>query len=185
MRQSVFIALLRGINVGGHNRIAMPALRTLCTGLGWGDVRTYIQSGNLVFEAAGPAGKLEATLEGAIKEHFGLPISVVVRAADAWAAYVAGNPFPEASEREPNRVMLALSKAPPAPGAAAKLQEHAAAGERIVQAGDALWVHYAGGAGRSRLSPALFDRLVGSPVTARNWRTVLQLDALARHSPPD
>ena len=62
------------------------------------------------------------------------------------------------------------------------LREHALSGERIVQVGDGLWIHYAGGVGRSKLSPALLDRLVGSPVTARNWRTVLKLDELARDS---
>jgi uncharacterized protein (DUF1697 family) len=175
-----FIALLRGINVGGHNRVPMAELRALCTGLGWDDVRSYIQSGNLVLAAgAGPAD-LEAELERAIEERFGFAIPVVVRAAAHWPAYVAGNPFPEASQREPNRVMLALSKQPPAPHAAKRLGERAADGERIARAGDALWVHFAGGSARSKLTPAVLDRLVGSPVTTRNWRTVLRLAEMAR-----
>lgn len=174
-----FIALLRGINVGGQNKIAMAELRALCAELGWEAVQSYIQSGNLVFQAAAPAAELEAALEQGVERRFGLRIPVIVRAAAGWPALVRGNPFPEAARAEPNLVMLALAKAPPRPDAAARLQERATNGEQIVQVGDSLWVHYAGGAGPSKLSPALFDRLAGSPVTARNWRTVLKLAELS------
>lgn len=179
-----FIALLRGINVSGRNKIPMPELRAVCAELGWRDVQTYIQSGNLLFGADAPAAQLEAELEQAITRRFELSIPVIVRAAAGWPAYVRGNPFPKASEREPNLVMLTLSKAPPRPGALEGLRERAAGGERLAQVGDALWVHYPAGAGATKLSPAVFDRLVGSPVTARNWRTVLKLAELSDASPP-
>jgi uncharacterized protein (DUF1697 family) len=179
MPQHTFIALLRGINVSGRNKIPMADLRSLCDGLGWGDVETYIQSGNVVFKAAGAAGKHEAGLESAIQRQFGLSISVIVRAADAWPAYVKGNPFPEACQREPKAVMLGLSKTPPKPDAAEKLQERADDGERVALVGDALWLHYGNTVAKSKLTPALLDRLVGSPVTARNWRTVLTLNDMA------
>ena len=78
--------------------------------------------------------------------------------------------------------MLALAKAPPSSDAVQALQERAANGERVVRTGDALWIHYAGGAGRSKLSPALLDRLVGSPMTTRNWRTVLKVGELVSAS---
>lgn len=176
------IALLRGINVTGRNKVPMAELRSLCEELGWTGVRTYIQSGNVVFTAAGPRAELETSLERAIEARFGLAIPVIVRAAKDWPGYVAGNPFPEASRTEANRVLLALSRATPAPDAADRLRERAAHGERIERVDDALWVHYPSGVGKSKLSPALFDRLVGSPVTARNWRTVLRIDAMARES---
>jgi uncharacterized protein (DUF1697 family) len=179
MQPKTFIALLRGINVTGRNKIPMSELRSLCADLGWSDVQSYIQSGNVLFRAGSARTKLEAELEGAIERHFALSIPVIIRAAADWPAYVKGNPYPDASENEPHHVMLALAKAPPKPDAADKLQERAANGERVVQVGNALWVHYGGGVARSKLSPALFDRLVGSPVTARNWRTVLKLDEMA------
>lgn len=182
LRRRTFIALLRGINVGGHNKVPMAELRGLCEELGWAEVRSYVQSGNLVFEAAGEPASLEAELERAIERTFELSIPVVVRAAADWPAYVAGNPFPGASESAPNAVMLALSKAPPKAGAVAGLLERAVNGERVERVGDALWIHYAGSSARSKLSPGLLDRLVGSPVTTRNWRTVLKLDELARGS---
>jgi uncharacterized protein (DUF1697 family) len=173
-----FIGLLRGINVGGQKPVPMAGLRSLCADLGWRDVRSYIQSGNLVFHADAAPAELEATLEAAIHRRFGFPVTVLVRAAVDWARYVAGNPFPEASRVQPNLVMLALSRTPPGPGAVHVLRERAAGGERVALVDDALWIHYADGAGRSRLSPGLLDRLVGSPVTTRNWRTVLRLDEL-------
>jgi uncharacterized protein (DUF1697 family) len=178
MNMALHIALLRGINVSGRNMIPMAELRSLCEGIGWRNVRSYIQSGNLLFQSDGSPGLLEAELEKGIEGRFGLSIPVIVREAAQWPAYVSGNPFPTESEGEPNLVMLALSKAPPLPDAAERLQERATSGERVVSVGDALWIHYGGGAARSKLSPALLDRLVGSPVTTRNWRTVLALGAM-------
>lgn len=161
----------------------MAELRTLCADLGWRAVQSYIQSGNVVFQADdAPAAHLETELEQAIARHFGLTIPVVVRTAGDWPAYVSGNPYPTESQHEPNLVMLALAKTPPKPGALKSLQERALNGERIEQVGDGLWIHYQNGVAKSKLSPALFDRLVGSPVTARNWRTVLKIAELAEVS---
>lgn len=176
---SLVIALLRGINVGGRNQIRMPELRSLCADLGWESVQSYIQSGNLLFQAVAPTPDLETALEQAIAHRFGLSIPVIMRTAVAWSAYVDSNPFPQASQREANLVMLALSKTPPAADAVDRLRERASDEERITQSGDALWIHYGAGAGKSKLAPSLLDRFVGSPVTTRNWRTVLKLNELA------
>jgi uncharacterized protein (DUF1697 family) len=173
-----FIALLRGINVSGQNKIPMAELRSACADMGWADVQTYIQSGNLIFRAPGAAEALETALEELIAQHFGLTIPVIVRAAAAWPAYVAGNPFPAAAEATPNLLMLMLAKRAPRPDALAALQERAADGEQLAQVGDALWAYFPAGSGRSKLSPTLIDRLVGSPVTARNWNTIIKLNGL-------
>ncbi len=177
---TTFIVLLRGINVGGHNRVPMPELRASCEDLGWTGVRSYIQSGNLVIEARAKAADVEAALEVAIRARFSLYVPVIVRTGGEWSRYAAGNPFAKASESEPNLVMLAISKQPPAPGALERLRERAITGEGIDQRGDALWIHFGSGVAKSKLSPGLLDRIVGSPVTTRNWRTVLRLDELAR-----
>lgn len=173
-----WVALLRGINVGGGNRLPMAELRALCDALGWTKVETYIGSGNIVFEAAAEPAALEAALEAAIGRASGLRIPVIARSAMQWRVYAPSNPFPDAAELEPNRLMLMLAKQPLLAGAAAALAERARDGERIEQTADALWVHYPAGAGTSRLSPAWFDRLAGSPVTARNYRTVLKLQEM-------
>ena len=174
-----FIGLLRGINVGGSNKVPMAELRALCEGLGWRDVETYIQSGNVLFGATDSPGRLEAQLEEALEKRFGFAPAVMVRTNEAWKACADANPFPEESAAEPNRVLMGVSKRPPAKGAAAELQAKASAGERVAEAGGALWFHYPAGAGTSKLTPALIDRIAGSPVTARNWRTVLKLQEMS------
>jgi uncharacterized protein (DUF1697 family) len=172
------IALLRAVNVGGR-KLPMAELRALCGKLGWEDVETYIQSGNIVFTAAGKPDALEAKLEKAISERFGLDVPVIVRSSAQWAAYAAGNPFSEAAREAPNRLQLLVSKRPPRDDAAEKLMERAQGGEAVKAAGGALWFHFPEGIARSRLTPALIDKACGSPSTGRNWRTVLQLGAMA------
>ena len=168
------VALLRAVNVGGR-KLPMAELRALCAELGWQDVATYIQSGNVVFTAAGKPGAIEKALEVGIAERFGFDAPVIVRTAAEWAHYPPGNPFPKAAKDEPNRLMLLLSKQPPAAGAEDIIQARAMAGEQVKRAGDALWIHFPEGAGTSKLTPALIDRAVGSPATARNYRTVIDL----------
>lgn len=172
------VALLRAVNVGGTAKLPMAQLRELCGELGWRRVETYVQSGNVVFEADAAASELETALEQAVERRFGFSRPVLVRSAAQWRDLAAGSPFPEAERDEPNRLMLCLAKAPIAGGAAAALQERAAAGEQVHARGDALWVYYPAGAGTSKLTPALFDKAAGSPVTARNWRTVLRLEEM-------
>ena len=168
------VALLRAVNVGGR-KLPMAELRALCVELGWEHVATYIQSGNVIFSAPGTPAALEKILEDAVANRFGFDSPVIVRTAAQWAEYPPANPFPEAAQDQPNRLMLLLSKAPPAPGAEEVIQARAVAGERVKRAGDALWFHYPEGAGTSKLTPSLIDRAVGSPGTARNYRTVATL----------
>jgi uncharacterized protein (DUF1697 family) len=173
-----FVALLGGINVGGNTKVPMADLRALCEEIGWIEVTTYIQSGNVLFSAPGGALDQEAKLEPAIERRFGFAASVIVRAASDWPGIVASNPFEEAARVEPNRLMLCLSKEPPNPDSEQTLQGRARDGERVRLAGDALWIHYRQGAGTSKLAPALISRLIGSPVTARNFRTAVQLQQM-------
>jgi uncharacterized protein (DUF1697 family) len=176
------IALLRGVNVGGHNKIPMADLRGLAAGLGWKQARTYIQSGNLVFTATGEIADLELRLEQAIELRFKWTVPVIVRSAAVWSACAGGNPFSDAAANEPNRVMLALSKHPAHPGAAGELQGRASNGERVALVGGVMWIHFPQGAGGSKLTPCLLDRIVGSPVTMRNIRTVLELREMAEQT---
>jgi uncharacterized protein (DUF1697 family) len=171
------VALLRAVNVGGR-KLPMAELRALCAELGWEDVGTYIQSGNLVFTAGGKPEVIEAELERAIEKRFGLKVPAIVRTAAQWAELARGNPFAEAARDAPSRLMLMVSKSPPAGDAAETLQARARDGEQVRRAGDALWIHYPGGAGTSRLSPAQIDRAIGTPATARNHNTVLKLEEM-------
>ena len=175
------VALLRGINVGGNRKVPMPDLCASATKAGLTDVQHYINSGNLVFEA----GKMKtdqvcALLEKVIKVRFGFEVDVIVRTASQWKKYSAGSPFPGAARVRPHLLMLGLAKAPCGRDATAKLTERALAGEKIKVVGDAIWVDFAESVGKSKLTPVWFEKSVGSPVTLRNWNTVLKLDEMLR-----
>lgn len=168
------VALLRAINVGGR-KLPMAELRGLCAELGWSDVQTYIQSGNLIFDAPGDTDALEATLERSIERRFGLGVPVIIRTAEHWSHLPTANPFPDEARDAPNRLLMLLSKRPPAEDAAEALEQRAAAGEKARRAGDAVWIYFPDGSGTSKLSPTVIDRLIGSPSTSRNYRTVVKL----------
>jgi uncharacterized protein (DUF1697 family) len=174
---TTFIALLRGINVGGNRKLAMGALRDLCEQAGLTNVRSYVNSGNLVFDGTRSAAAQEKRLEAAIAKHAGFKVDVMARTAKQWSGYVRGNPFPELSAEHPNRVMLIVPKTPLGGDAVETLREKASGGERVEQAGEVVWVYFAEGAGRSKLAAQPPGRIM---VTARNWRTVLKLDEMAR-----
>jgi uncharacterized protein (DUF1697 family) len=173
------ICLIRGINVGGRNIVPMTDLRAITAALKWKDATTYIQSGNLVFTASAAHDKLEKQLEDALEKKFGFRPDVVIRDAAAWEQYIKRNPLRREAENAPNAVTLTLSKRPPIAGSVAALQERATMNERIAMQDDALWIHFPDGMGRTKLTPAVFDRAVGSPVTSRNWNTVLKLGEMA------
>lgn len=175
-----FVALLRAVNVGGHRRVPMAELRDLAGSLGFRGAATFIQSGNLVFASDLGEEEAAARLETGIERRFGFPVEVLVRSAARWRRYLAANPFPSEAEREPDRVVLLLPKSPPPAGGVAALAARAAKGERVVAAGDAAWAHFPEGIAPSKLTAPVIDRLLGSPTTARNFRTVEALrDLLA------
>lgn len=156
----------------------MAELRIACAQAGLVEVQTYIASGNIVFESQCDPPTLETAIERIVAARFGVSVPAILRTAAQWRELSDGSPFPQAERDEPNRLMLCLSKRPLAADARPAIEARAIAGERVVQERGALWVYYPEGAGTSRLSPALFDRAAGSPVTARNWRTVVKLQEM-------
>jgi len=169
-----FLALLRAVNVG-KRKVPMGALRSLCTDLGFDAVATYIASGNLVFTASGRASAIEQQLERALEREFGFAVDVMVRTPSQFSKTLAATPFPKG---EPSKVVLVVSKKKPMAAAPKALEERGKAGERAAIAGGALWIHYAGGIGKSKLTPALVDQAVGSPSTGRNLRTAQKLEEM-------
>jgi uncharacterized protein (DUF1697 family) len=171
-----WIALMRGINVGSTRKLPMIELRALCDGLGWERPETYIQSGNLIVGAPGNEAKVRVALEKAIAERFGMKVDVIVRAASDWQGFADTNPFAGDTKALPKLVHLCLSRDPLKDGATEALRERAVAGERIEAVGGALWIDFAeSGVARSKLTPAYIDKCAGSPVTARNWNSVLKI----------
>ncbi len=179
-RSLPFVALLRGINVGGTRKVAMAELRALCEGLGWRDVRSYIQSGNVVFQAKGTTKALAAELESAIEDHFDFPVPVIVRKGNEWLRYAAKSPFPEAKTERANLLHLALAANKTTKAVLPQLEPYCKAGERLAIANGALWTDYLKGVARSKVTPAVLDRVLGAPVTARNWKTVQAIATLVR-----
>jgi uncharacterized protein (DUF1697 family)/3-methyladenine DNA glycosylase AlkD len=177
--RTVVIALLRGINVAGQKRVPMLELREIAATLGFEHVQSYIQSGNLVFATDLAPEAAEASLEKAIAKRFGFSVDVIARSDSAWREFAQGSPFPEAERERPHLVLLGLSKKPVTAGAAQALARYATAGERVDVHGDVMWLDYNETVGRSKLTPAVLDRTLGSRVTARNIRTVRTLATLA------
>jgi len=173
-----FLALLRGINVGGNRKVPMAELRELAEELGFEEPSTYIQSGNLVFGARGKVAGLARKLEAGIVERFGFAVEVVVRDAAGWSALLATNPMKAAATKDPAHLLVGVAKGSVPVAAEAALKPYAHGKERVAVAGGALWIHYANGIARSKLAPAVLDRCAGGTVTARNWRTALELQAL-------
>jgi uncharacterized protein (DUF1697 family) len=168
------VALLRGINVGGQRKVPMAELRALGEEIGFERPRTLIASGNLVFEADGEPAELEARLEVGLARRFGFPVDAMVRTAARWSAYVNANPFPDEAVRAPRFLLLYLGKQPADEAAIARLRARAAPEEKVAGKGDAVWIFFGDGGGRSKLGegpkPGLW--------TGRNWRTVLAIEEM-------
>jgi uncharacterized protein (DUF1697 family) len=168
------VALLRGINVGGNRKLPMAALRALAEDLGLESARTYVASGNLVFASSLGRAALENKLERTIEEKFGFAVDVIVRSASAWKAYRAANPFPKESEATPSFVMLCVGKDKPTAAQLEALRARAADDERVEIRGDAIWIWFGHGAGRSKIGTGPAK----SVWTTRNWRTVVAIDEM-------
>jgi uncharacterized protein (DUF1697 family) len=177
---TIHLALLRAINVGGHKQVAMADLRDLLTRLGFADVRSLLQSGNLVFRGgAQTSAQLERLLETEAEKRLGLQTDFFVRTAEEWKAIVAQNPFPEEAERDPAHLAVMFLKDAPDAKTVEALQA-AIRGPEIVRAdGRQAYIVYPIGIGRSRLTNRLIEKKLGTRGTGRNWNTVLRLGALA------
>ena len=160
--------LLRGVNVGRHNRISMSDLRAVLEGIGCREVQTYVQSGNAVVDHDGTPAELERSVAAALAER-GLPVPVMVRTGEELARVVEASPW---TDLDPKLFHVAFLSGDPDPAKVAAIDHQALLPERVVVGERVLYLDYAMGAGRS----AGLDRLrVGVDATARNWRTVSAL----------
>ena len=168
---TAYVALLRGINVGGHSKVPMADLRAVVAELGHEDIATYVQSGNVLFSSDGEADEaaVRAALEDAIAAHFGFAVDVAVRSREALTSVAELHPL-DGAGREPSRLHVFFLVGEPDLERVAALRPDAFAPDELLVAGREVYVYYANGAGRSKLKIDL-----GTPATARNWRTVLAL----------
>ncbi len=147
-----YVALLRGVNVGGNRKAAMADLREFFSALGYADVQTLLQSGNVVFGATGNAAALEHKLGAEARRRLGLATDFHVRSARDWSAVVAGNPFPDQARRDPGHLVVQVLK-----------------GERTAAQVRALREAITG--------RAIVDAKLGTRGTGRNWNTVTRVAA--------
>ncbi len=174
---TAWAALLRGINLGGQHRVPMAELRALAQELGFGAVGTYVQSGNLVFTADGDPEAVTATLEAALAARFGFEIPVVLRSAEEMERIASRHPFGDRQD-DPVRLHVFLLAGDPDPARVAAWHPERFAPDEAVVDGREVYVHFPNGMGRSKLTVNL-----GTPATARNWRTVLAVRDLLRQLP--
>ena len=172
------IALLRAVNVG-NRKVEMARLRALMEELGYADVRTYVQSGNVVFSGPDePQAQLERRLEEQLEATFGFEIPVMVRSRDELAAIVQANPFRDIATNPSRHAVLFLADEID-PARLDDVDADAYTPEAFQVRGRELHVWAPGGIGTSPLLKVLSERRLGVPATARNWRTVEKLLALA------
>jgi uncharacterized protein (DUF1697 family) len=172
------IVLLRGVNVGGRNRVPMPALREALEAAGLEDVVTYVQSGNVVLESAAKPDALGRKVEGAIADAFGLEVAVVVRTRAELAKVVRRDPLGDVADQE-KLYQVSFCTEKPAKEAIDKVTKRAVDGERLLVHGREIYAWFPHGVGRSKLAAQLSRQSLGTVVTARNWTTVKKLLELA------
>jgi uncharacterized protein (DUF1697 family) len=176
---TTWVALLRGVNVGGHNKVPMAELRKVCASLGFVSVATYIQSGNAVFRADASAREIADELRTAIAERFGCDVPIVVRTSADLDRVLAGNPFGGTGEDTPGLHVGFLAE-PASAEAVAAMPPKPPGPELFHVEGGEVYLLYPEGMGRSKLTTAYFDRALGTSMTVRNWRTVAKLAEMAR-----
>jgi len=168
-----YIALLRGINVGGSGKLPMADLRALLSELGAKDVQTYIQSGNAVFRHGSSARTLTPKIRAAIAAAHGFEPATLLITAEELRSFADANPFPEAVADPKTLHLFLLANAPTSPDLQ-RLAQLAAADERFELRDRAFYLHAPSGMARSKLA-AQAEKHLGSPTTARNWRTIAKL----------
>ena len=175
---TAFVALLRAVNVGGTGIIKMAALKALCDDLGFGNVRTLLQSGNVVFTTKGTDKAVARKLADAIEKSHGFRPAVMVRTAADMAGIVDRNPFPKEAKSDPRYVVVAFAAGTPATGAKERLAAVKVVRERLHLSGRELFIHYPDGQGRSIVTNLVLEKALGVAATARNWNTVTKLQAM-------
>jgi uncharacterized protein (DUF1697 family) len=175
---TAYAAMLRGINVGGHNKVAMTALRDSFVAMGFDDARTYIQSGNVLFTASGSAAHLRSVIEKGLEARFGLGINVVLRTGPQLADVIERNPL-TGGGRDPARLHVTFLASPPPSSRVAPLDTEAFLPDEFRVVRGEVFVHCPRGYGTTKINNAFFERRLGVTATTRTLKTVTTLARLA------
>jgi uncharacterized protein (DUF1697 family) len=181
---TTYIALLRAVNLGGYGKLAMADFRKLLEGLGYRNIQTYIQSGNAVFDAPGPAKKVSQAIAAGLEKLMGAPAVVVIRTHDELGRVIAENPYAAEAASDGTKVHVAfLSDHAPASATAGLdriVSQYPMRRDRYHLSGDTLYLHLPDGAAETKFAGKSLDRACGIAGTARNWNTVLKLHAMSK-----
>jgi uncharacterized protein (DUF1697 family) len=178
----IFVVLLRGINLGGRNRVAMGALRQVLSSSGYSDVQSYVQSGNVVLRSRLQEKSLAADVHQHLSDTFGLDIGVFVRSATQMAELAANNPFLRPGVDHGRQLHVAFLEVAPDPRAIAALDPHRAPPDVLHPRGREIYIWAPNGIGPSKVLHGL-DRLLATSMTVRNWRTVTALLDMTKARP--
>ena len=173
-----YVALLRGINLGSRNKVAMADLREVFTAVGVEDVTTYVQSGNVVCKSREGAATLAGAVEKEIGRRLGLDVTVLVRTKPEVVKVLAGNPFAKRGD-EPASLHVTFLGETPDRARVRKLDPERGGSDDFRVAGREVYLHCPNGYGRSKLTNAYFEKELGVAATTRNWKTVTKLAELA------
>jgi uncharacterized protein (DUF1697 family) len=175
---TAYIAMLRGVNVGG-NTLKMEALRKACADIGLRDVKTYVQSGNIVFNSPSGAPKLKQALKALVDAQTRLPVTVVIRSAAEMATIVTGNPFPGQNGVDVAKLHVTFLDKVPVKPARDRLDALAGSRDQYRLAGREIYLHCPLNYGETKLSNSAIEKALGVGATTRNWKTVTTLLAMA------
>ncbi|HKV81254.1 MAG TPA: DUF1697 domain-containing protein [Candidatus Sulfotelmatobacter sp.] len=177
----IYIAMLRGINVGGHKLVKMEKLRAACQGLGFEGVKTYIQSGNIVFRAAKMSdAALAKKLGDSIVRDFGFSADVITRTAQEMGHVIDNNPLLKQKAVEEAKFHVVFLSERPAPASLARLQELTLPPDRVRDLGREIYFYFPNGVSGSSLWKHPLDKILTITGTMRNWNTVNKLYEMAR-----
>ncbi len=172
----IYIAFLRGINVGGHKKVPMAELRDLLTGAGFLKVQTYIQSGNVIFQSAAEASELKKTIQNLILNHFGFDVSVIVKTNKELQVILNDCPFSEEKEMESYFIILdTIPEANLVEGVAKVKYEN----EEVILKNDVLYFYSSTGYGRAKFNMNTCERKLKVVGTSRNYKTLVKLLSLS------
>jgi len=177
---TVVISLLRGVNVGGHNKIKMEALRALYESMGLRDAQTCVQSGNVVFRTQRRGlGLLAKRIEDGIEHSFGFRPAVIVRTSSELRDVIARNPFARRGGIDPSKLLVTFLAGDPDAEAREKVLRIKADPEEVRIDGRELYIYFPNGMARPKLSPAVLEKTLKTAGTGRNWNTVTKLLEIA------
>lgn len=173
---TVYVALLRGVNVGGKKIVMMGRLRETFASLGFENIKTYINSGNIVFKSsAGSPAILSKKIGEEISSDFGFEVPVFLRTSGQLVDIVSRNPFLKERSIDDSRLHVTFLSESPSKTAVARVDSLDGGPDRFKIVGTVIYLYTPGGYGRTKLSNAVFERILGVQATTRNWRTVIVL----------